>query len=157
MLLSPKLSTHCNSFSCEQICKNSHIAYFLDQTPPLNSRRTQIVVATFTYLSFIVVVLELSLHILIRAHLPCWKWRRQIHCCQSQRRWHCHWPCPSQLLQNIVLSEARRLHWMQITGYRKFGIGLEVPCTYSLSGKPTYIKSFWRKQTVISRVRLWAC
>lgn len=28
----------------------------------------------------------------------------------------------------------------KITGHRKFGNGLEVPCTYTLSGKPKYIK-----------------
>ena len=33
-------------------------------------RRTQIVAASFTYRSFIVAALELSPHILIRAHLP---------------------------------------------------------------------------------------
>ena len=49
---------------------STDIPYFLDQTPPLNSRRTQIVAASFTYLSFIVAALELSPHILIRAHLP---------------------------------------------------------------------------------------
>ena len=48
----------------------SMIPYFLDQTPPSNSRRTQIVAASFTYRSFIVAALELSPHILIRAHLP---------------------------------------------------------------------------------------
>ena len=47
-----------------------HVPYFLDQTLPLNSRRTQIVATSFMYLSFIVAALELSLHILIRAHLP---------------------------------------------------------------------------------------
>ena len=46
------------------------LPYFLDQTPPSNSRRTQIVAASFTYRSFIVAALELSPHILIRAHLP---------------------------------------------------------------------------------------
>ena len=28
----------------------------------------------------------------------------------------------------------------KITGHRKYGTGLEVPCTYTLSGKPKYIK-----------------
>ena len=28
----------------------------------------------------------------------------------------------------------------KITGHRKLGVGLEVPCTYTLSGKPKYIK-----------------
>lgn len=28
----------------------------------------------------------------------------------------------------------------RITGHRKFGVGLEVPCTYTLSGKPKYVK-----------------
>ena len=28
----------------------------------------------------------------------------------------------------------------KITGHRKFGLGLEVLCTYTLSGKPKYIK-----------------
>ena len=28
----------------------------------------------------------------------------------------------------------------KITGHRKFGHGLEVPCSYTLTGKPKYIK-----------------
>ena len=28
----------------------------------------------------------------------------------------------------------------KVTGHRKFGIGLEVLCTYTLSGKPKYVK-----------------
>ena len=45
------------------------VPYFLDQTPPSNSHHTQIVAASFPYLSFIVATLELLPHILIRAHL----------------------------------------------------------------------------------------
>ena len=48
---------------------HDHIPYFLDQTPPSNSRRTQIVAASFPYLSFTFAALELSPHILTRAHL----------------------------------------------------------------------------------------
>ena len=46
------------------------VPYFLDQTPPSNSRHTQIVAASFTYPCFIVAALELSPHVLIRIHLP---------------------------------------------------------------------------------------
>lgn len=28
----------------------------------------------------------------------------------------------------------------KVTGHRKFGCGLEVPCRYTLTGKPKYIK-----------------
>ena len=28
----------------------------------------------------------------------------------------------------------------EITGYRKFGYGLEIPCCYKLTGKPKYVK-----------------
>ena len=48
----------------------TQVPYFLDQTTPSNSRRTQIVAASFTYLSLIVAALELSPHVLIRTHLP---------------------------------------------------------------------------------------
>ena len=61
------------SFSSENCCYTAvkvHIPYSLDQTPSSNGRRTQIDAASFTYLSFIVSALELSPHILIRAHLP---------------------------------------------------------------------------------------
>jgi len=54
----------------QELSLRTQIPYFLDQTPHSNSRCTQIVAASFTYLSFIVAALELSLHILIRAHLP---------------------------------------------------------------------------------------
>ena len=47
----------------------AYLLYFLDQMPPSNSRHTQIVTASFPFLSFIVTALELSPHILTRAHL----------------------------------------------------------------------------------------
>ena len=48
-------------------------------------------------------------------------------------------PCPSQLLQNIFLRHGGSIE-CKITRHRKLGIGLEVQCTYTLSGKPKYIK-----------------
>ena len=47
----------------------TQLPYFLDQTPPSNSRRTQIVAASFPYLSFTVAALKLPPHILTIAHL----------------------------------------------------------------------------------------
>ena len=82
-----------------------YVPYFLDQTPPSNSCHTQIVAVSFTYLNFIVAALELSAHILIRAHLPsplkrcpraCSEWRyckyctRSGHVCESKEiLWCC--------------------------------------------------------------------
>ena len=34
-----------------------------------------------------------------------------------------------------------------VTGHRKFGIGLEVPCTYTLSGKPKRLVKLLTNQT----------
>ena len=36
----------------------------------------------------------------------------------------------------------------RVTAPRKFGLGLEVPCTYTLSGKPKYIKRLIKLLTV---------
>ena len=54
---------------CSRTCIYVGVPYFLDQTSPSNSRFTQIVGASFPYLSFIVAALELSPYILTRAHL----------------------------------------------------------------------------------------
>ena len=37
------------------------------------------------------------------------------------------------------LRHGGRIH-CEVIGHRKFGVGLEVPCRYTLSGKPRYIK-----------------
>ena len=46
--------------------------------------------------------------------------------------WHYHWPCPWQLLQNILFLRHGGSIECKITGHRKFGIGLEVLCTYTV-------------------------
>jgi len=57
--------------------------------PPLNSRRTELVAASFTYLSFVVAALKLLPHVLIRAHLPCPFKRCPSACCEQRYCRYC--------------------------------------------------------------------
>ena len=34
----------------------------------------------------------------------------------------------------------------EITGHRKFGCGLEVPCLYTLTGKPSVLRNYWEEK-----------